>query len=208
MPLELSNLPVSFVMRAKFSGEPYSSLVDSGDFLEARNRALEICVDEDRYFISQREKRDVGNGFAEEHFMDNYFPGFDDGFAAAYQYRKPKDYEGKSNPDCLDASFFSLQIHEMRDFLRRYRKYEQERFQREVTLEGAFDDFVSTYFHGWVIGFKVGYCGLSCGRREKCVVGGKYIVPILDYSNLTRSEEEWMREVHGGSENVVEPSEQ
>jgi hypothetical protein len=196
MPLELLKLPVSFVMRAKFSGEPYSSLVDSVDFIQARTRALEICVEEDKYFVSERKHRDVGVGFAEEHFMDNYFPGFDDGFAAAYQYRKPLNHT-EPNPRCFGDPFIILQRHEMWDFVRRFREYEEFRYKKEFTFEQAFEDFITTYFSGWRIGFRAGYCGLSCGSRENCEVGGKYFVLNLNFNNISEWEEQWMESVHG-----------
>lgn len=202
MPLELSKLPVSFVMRSKFSGEPYSSLIDSVDFIEARSKALEICVDEDKYFVSERKHRDVGLSVAEEHFMDYYFPGFDDGFAAAYQYRKPLDCSAGPNPCCIGPEFFLLQKQEIHDFIKRFREYEEFRHKREFTFEEAFEEFIGTYFNGWRVGFRAGYCGLSCGSREKCDVGGKYIVSISNFDNLNESENKWMESVHGQPLNI------
>lgn len=190
MLLQLTALPVSFIMRAKFSGEPYLSLVDSIDFIDARRRALEICVEEEKHSESQRAERDVGVGYAEEHFMDFHFPGFDDGFAAAYQYRKGADLDSKGFGTCHNQEFFLVQSNEMRDFIRRYRQYEESRHGGEFTFEQAYEAFLDNYFDGWTAGWRAGYCGLCCEHRESCAMGQKYL-------NSFVHEEEWMVSVHG-----------
>ena len=47
-------------------------------------KTLEACINENKYYLSEKAKRDVGWQEAENHFLNTYFNGFTAGFRASF----------------------------------------------------------------------------------------------------------------------------
>ncbi len=139
----------------------------SPEFSEARESELEKCISEDKWHLSRKARHDVGEGVAEEHFMDNYFPGWDDGFRAAYFSSADGNSGGERHSYCLNKDYFE----KIRKALGRF----LEKFKRN-NRGNAEADFYSKYFNGWAVGFRVGYCGCVCADRDNCGIADKYIL--------------------------------
>ena len=173
MLTEILDMPIEFI-----SGEPYPELVNSTDFLLARRKALEIAIEEDKWYLSKLAGRDVGISAAKDHFMDNHFTGFDEGFAAAYSYRRSK--EDNEAPTCAEKN--QIQGKEIENFILRFKNLNAKRFGRDYTHEEATEAFFNGYDHGFYVGFKVGFCGLACDGRINCRFGNgqKYYISLTD----------------------------
>jgi hypothetical protein len=56
----------------------------NSDFFVDQAKIIKKAIDEDKWFLSEREHRDVGWEKAEHHFIQTYFAGFTAGFRISY----------------------------------------------------------------------------------------------------------------------------
>lgn len=54
------------------------------DFFKVQSQVLRKSIEEDKWYLSEQEGRDVGWDAAEQHFISTYFCGFAAGFKAAF----------------------------------------------------------------------------------------------------------------------------
>jgi hypothetical protein len=54
------------------------------NFFRLQSIILQKSIQEDKWYMSEREGKDVGWEAAEQHFFQTYFAGFAAGFKAAY----------------------------------------------------------------------------------------------------------------------------
>ncbi len=174
MIAQLLKMPPAFVVPVQESGEPYISLASSEDFLEARKKTLEECINQDRLSLYKADGTSVSFGVAEEHFQDFIFPGFDDGFLAAYRYKSDAKSPCDEDGACHFYGFYEIQVAEIRNFVLRFQRYVQKKTIHEIKYEDALKFFLNAYFKGFAIGFRAGFCGLACFKNEGCPSGDLY----------------------------------
>jgi hypothetical protein len=172
-----------FIIPVERLGEPFSFYVNSSSFLNDRRRVLEKCLDEDKWYLSKERHKDVGIGFAEEHFHRVHFPGFDDGFAAAYKHRSNVSLEPYEDKSCHFYWFFKKQAEEIQNLVLKYQSYLSYRLKREISYEDALQNFMDNYLNGFAVGFRAGFCGISCPRRRGCIEGDRYRYELEDFES-------------------------
>ncbi len=151
------------------------ALINSNEFPILRAKVLTRCLEERRYFLSEKNQGDVGEGIAQEDFEDNFFAGWDDGFLASYKHRseiKP----GKKRTSCDLKKLNPPTIIELKLFINNYRKVIEQEFGRKISFNEAYDHFNNRYFEGWRAGFKSGFCALGCPKRNDCNLAENYRV--------------------------------
>ena len=63
------------------------------DLLKAEKKAIKVAIKEDKWYLSQINKEDVGWKTAERHFIKNYLEVWAAGYKAAYCGRACEDRE-------------------------------------------------------------------------------------------------------------------
>lgn len=173
MNAQILEMPPSFVIGETKVSDSVDNL---GEFGRARKKVLEKCLLEDKWLLSEKSpvKEGVDLGVAEEHFLDNFFAGWDDAFLSAYKYRGTADNNGSLIRGCINDDFFSLEVRELTAFVETYRRVISENLGREFSFDEAFEHFGERYYEGWRTGWRAGFCGCSCNRRNRCSIGCKY----------------------------------
>lgn len=59
-------------------------ICNNEDFFVVQAKTMQRSIEEDKWYMSEKEHRDVGWDAAEEHFVKTYFLGFAAGFRASY----------------------------------------------------------------------------------------------------------------------------
>jgi hypothetical protein len=54
------------------------------DFFVVQSRVIQKSIEEDKWYLSEQQGKDVGWEMAKEHFINTYFAGFAAGFRASY----------------------------------------------------------------------------------------------------------------------------
>jgi hypothetical protein len=60
------------------------STCESDSFFTVQAQSIQKCIEEHKWFLSEKAGHDVGWVEAEENFLDTYFMGFAAGFRASY----------------------------------------------------------------------------------------------------------------------------
>ena len=155
-----------------------NKIISSKEFINKRKKILKKCLEEEKSVLS-KGNGDVGINIAQEYFQDNFFGGWDDGFLASYKHIVPIK-NGEKLDICRNPDLFKIQAMELLEFVERYKIHVNNstnlKTSEKLDFNNAFWYFDDRYGFGWKKGFKAGFCGLSCFKRDCCGIAEKYSI--------------------------------
>ena len=149
------------------------SVVNSQSYKDDRRKALEKCLSEDKWYLNLPFPPgvEIPSGIAEEHFLDRYFAGWDDGFLLAYKRKNSVRENYNERDNCTNNNFHRNQAEDLGKFAVEYGKMLEEKSGIALSFEDVLSLLLRKYSEGLGAGYKAGYCGFVCPENRGCYQG-------------------------------------
>ena len=110
-------------------------------------------------------------GRTEEHFLDRFFAGWDDGFLLAYKRKSSFRENYCERGSCANDEFHKNQMEDLGRFAIDYRNMLEEKVGVAISLEESLKSLLEKYSQGFGAGYRAGYCGFVCPKIKGCYQG-------------------------------------